>query len=368
VGRRRKTIVDVVRDGTFLARKDEQLLAGRDQLPWPVLEDYRTRFQAAAAADPEEARGLSLELQHALRAPDGARALFGDLDVELAKLGAYGSFEQLERFAPAYFRHFAGPSARQPFRFEVFQRDYLREFWRRDRHGRRVYNVGLLAIPKGNGKTPLAAVLGTHALVSARDEMAEVYTIAGAKDQADICHTFARNNIERGALAAWLTVGSTISYPEKLGEFQILSSDGDLAHGTNPSAAIVDEWWQFLHRKQREGYNALAKALHKRGGESWLQAITTAGWTKDSQLGEVYDAAVAHPKLEIRNDGFLLVLEDREAGFLMHWYGAPDDELLDPSNPASSAGRTRRRGSTRTTSSRTSRSRAPTSTTSAAST
>ena len=34
---------------------------------------------------------------------------------------------------------------------------------------------------------------------------------AGAKDQADICHTFARNNIERGMLAAWLTVGHAIT-------------------------------------------------------------------------------------------------------------------------------------------------------------
>jgi phage terminase large subunit-like protein len=161
-----------------------------------------------------------------------------------------------------------------------------------------------------------------------------VYVIAGAKDQASICHTFAKNNIERGALAAWLNAASTISYPLTLGEFSILSSDGDLSAGTNPSAAIVDEWWLYLHRKQREGFHELKEALHKRGGWSYLLAITTAGWTKDSQLGEYYDAAIAHPLLRERNNGFLLELADRESGFLMHWYGIPEGDEHDITNPA----------------------------------
>lgn len=331
MGRRRKTIVDLVRDGTFLARKDEQLLNGREPLPWDVLDGYRQRFRGEL--DPELQREISLELQHRLRGPDGPLGILGDLAVDLRKLGRPGTFAQLDRFAPRYFRHFAGPRSGQPFTFDPFQRSFLKEFWRRDRFGERLYNVGLLGIPKGNGKTPLAAVLSTHALVAAPDEMPEVYTIAGAKDQADICHTFASNNIERGALAAWLTVGHAITYPANLGEWTILSSDGDLAQGTNPSAGVVDEWWQFQHRKQREGYIALAEALHKRGGQSFLLAITTAGWTKDSQLGETFDGALAHPKLRVRNGGFLLELADREAGFLMHWYGCPDGDEHDIENP-----------------------------------
>jgi phage terminase large subunit-like protein len=334
VARARKSLVDLLRDGTFRASQDEQLLNGKLELPWPKLEQARHEFRTATRADPELARAVSLELQRLARSPDGAELLFGDLGKELRRLGKPGSFAQLERFAPAYFRHFAGPRAREPFTFDPFQRRFLKEFWRRDKHGHRIYDFGLLGIPKGNGKTPLAAVLGTHALVTAPDEMPEVYTISGAKDQASICHTFASNNIDRGALAAWLAAGSTISYPGNLGEFSILSSDGDLAHGTNPSAAIVDEWWQFLHRGQREGFSALKEALHKRGGWSFLLAITTAGWTKSSQLGEHYDAALAHPQLRVRDNGFLLELADRETGFLMHWYGIPEGDEHDIENPA----------------------------------
>jgi phage terminase large subunit-like protein len=343
VARQRKSVVDLIRDGTFRASQDEQLLNQRDPFPWPKLEAVRQQFMDARA-DPELAREISLELQRASRSPDGADLIFGNLERELRRLGRPGSFAQLERFAPTYFRHFAGARARQPFTFDPFQRRFLKEFWRRDRFSRRIYNFGLLGIPKGNGKTPLSAVVGTHALVTAPDEMAEVYVIAGAKDQARICHTFAKNNIRLGPLAAWLHAAALISYPSTLGEFGILSSDGDLAAGTNPSAAIVDEWWLFLHRKQREGFLELKEALHKRGGWSFLLAITTAGWTKDSQLGEHFDEAIAHSQLRVKNDGYLLELADRETGFLMHWYGLPPDagdeydienpELVRACNPA----------------------------------
>jgi phage terminase large subunit-like protein len=87
----------------------------------------------------------------------------------------------------------------------------------------------------------------------------------------------------------------------------VLSSDGRLGQGVNPSAAIVDEWWLFKTPREREAYLALANGLHKRGvGRSWLLAITTAGYDLDSQLGETYTDAINHPRLEYRNDGFLL--------------------------------------------------------------
>jgi phage terminase large subunit-like protein len=115
----------------------------------------------------------------------------------------------------------------------------------------------------------------------------------------------------------------------------VLSSDGRLSQGVNPSAALVDEWWLFQHQRERETYNALAKALHKRSGQSWLLAITTAGWDRQSQLGETYEKALAHPKLEVRKDGLLLCLRDTKSGFLMHWYGPPEGaEELDIENPA----------------------------------
>lgn len=324
MARRRKRIVDLVRDETFLARKDEHLLGVPVALPWRRLDRLRLEFRAADGRD--ERREIALGLERGLREL-GAAHYLGELQAELRRLGPPDTYRQLSRFASWGFRHYAGPEAGKPFRFVRFQQEFLKEFWRRDDHGRRVYTVGLLMIPKGNGKTPLAAVLGTHALVSETDAP-EVYNLAGAKDQAALCQQFASKNITGGPLAAWLEVSSLIRCDAHHGEYEILSSDGDLHAGVNPSAAIVDEWWQFLHRKQREGYNSLAKALHKRSGRSWLLAISTAGFNKASQLGETYDAVMADPRIERRRGGYLHVLRDEEAGLLFWSYGVPDD--LDP--------------------------------------
>lgn len=327
--RRRKRLVDVVRDATFLARKDEQLLQKSEPLPWPKLERLRKQFRAAGNKD--ERRAIALQLEHGLREyePDH---YFGRLQDELAKLGPRGSYEQLERFAAKFFRHYAGPAAGKPFKFSPFQRDELREFYRRDKQGRRIYTVGVSGQPKGQGKTPRGAVMGTHALVTNVDSP-EVYNVAGSRDQAGHCYEFAHDNIQDGALAAWLELGSVIRCPEHRGEYEVLSSDGDLAAGIKPTAYIVDEWWLFMHRKQREAYNSGAKALHKRPGEAFLYAMSTAGFDKSSQLGETYDAAMADPRTERLNDGFLHVLRDEEAGFLFWWYGVPDDLEVDIEDP-----------------------------------
>jgi phage terminase large subunit-like protein len=314
-------------DGTFLARQDEELLAG-PPLPWAAFAALQLQFVQATSRAVR--RTIALEFEKLVRrahqeAKQGATEVRPDLAAALDRLGPRGSFQRLARFFPAYLHHVAGPKAGQRFHLSRFEREFLQEFWRRDKHGRRIYQVGLWGVPKGNGKTPIAAGLGVHALLEATDR-AEVYGIAGAKDQARIAHNYAREWAEEDSrLAPWLRVGSVINRRDQPGFYKVLSSDGRLAQGINPTAGIVDEWWLFATDRERESYNAISKALHKRSPESWLLAITTAGWDKFSQLGETYDRAVMDPRLEIHSDGFLLVLRDVEAGFLFWWYGLPPD-------------------------------------------
>jgi phage terminase large subunit-like protein len=331
VARRRKALVDVVRDGTFSARKDFRLFTA-DKLPWPELEKLRRRYLATPGLDDARSarREIGLELEHAI-AERGPAFYLGDLQAELRKLGPPDSVEQLLKFAPRFFRHQAGSRFGRPYHFPPNHEAFLREFWRRDRHSRRLYQVGLLMEPKGCSKTPSAAVLGTHATVSARDAP-RVYAIAGARHQADFAHSFAKDNIEDGPLAAWLTVaGQIIGYPDTRGEFEILSAEGNLSAGSNTSAAIFDELFLFEHQHQREAWNSQARALHKRAGRSWVLAISTAGYNKQTLLGEMFDAAIAHPKLQILDDGFHLRLCDTETGFLFWYHGIPEGaDFEDP--------------------------------------
>jgi len=336
-GRPKIRLLDRVLSGTFLARQHGELLGSSVDLPWPGFAALQVEYRRARSIPEQRAAALDFErLVRGVRTQAdklGIAPLANSLADEITALGPPNSIKQVTAFFPRFLRHYqASASAGKPFTLAPFQKAFLSEFWRRDRHGRRVYQVGLLGVPKGNGKTPFAAGLGLHALVTG-EHTPDVYGIAGSKQQAAIAQAFANRWVEDGDLGQWLTPGRTIRCPERNGAYTILSSDGRLAQGVNPTAGIVDEWWNAEHARQRETFTALSQALHKREGESWLLAITTAGWNLRSQLGETYTAALNHPKLETHRDGHLLVLRDSDAGFLMHWFGVTDGTTVDIEDP-----------------------------------
>jgi phage terminase large subunit-like protein len=341
-GQPAKSLEQLVREGTFRVDRHKVLLAG-DDLQWKSLANLQERFRAAD--NDVERHRVAKEFASAIPRLHAQQARSRkSLDEVLDKLGPPQSADRVVNFFPRFFRHYAGPKAGKPFRLEPFQERFVREFWRRHPDGRRVYNFGLLGIPKGNGKTPLAAVLGTYALMDPPDlDTPEVFGIAGARKQASFAQKFVKKAIDTGDLANFLKAsGNTITCPERGdGTYELLSAEGELAHGVNPSASIVDELWQFRHFSQREGFNALAEALQKRSGESWLIAISQAYYHFDSILGEYHQGALKHPDVRTERDGCLTILEDEDAQFLMHWYGAPDDadvtsdKVLRACNPLS---------------------------------
>src|SRR5262249_36513272 len=152
-------------------------------------------------------------------------------------------------FFPAFLRHAKGPVFGQPFTLERWQQAFLREFHRRDKNGRRLYRLGLLGVPRGHGKTPLAAGLGLYELVTGGDAP-EVYFAAGSKEQAGIGLDFARAFVEQGPLADHVVVRKALRLREGRGVMQVVSSEGSLQHGRAPSAAIIDELWTFDTARQ----------------------------------------------------------------------------------------------------------------------
>jgi phage terminase large subunit-like protein len=322
-----KPLAQLVRDGSYRARRDTHrlLLAGPD-LPWPGFALLQERFRTASS-EPER-RAVALEFQRAVQlvqqqAATAEASPSERLQAELAKLGRAGTSKQLLEFLPAYLRHPKGPLRGQPFQPEPWQRAFLREFYRRDSKGRRVYRLGLLALPRGNGKTGLAAALALYELVS-RADAPEIYFAAASKEQAGIALSFARSFAEHGPLLDWVSIKSGLTCSASSGSLRVISSEGALQHGLAPALAIIDELWAFENRRQQEAYTALSSALHKRR-DAYLLAISTAGYDRFSLLGRIYEQALTWPDVQSKREGCLTIARDQPNGLLLWWYGAPQD-------------------------------------------
>lgn len=243
----------------------------------------------------------------------------------------------IERFCV----HVKGEWARNhdAFVLEDWQRRFVTELFEVDADGRRVYSEALLGIPRKNGKSSLAAAIGHYALSGDAEPGPEVISAAGSRDQARMVHDAARLMARRGArLKKRVRVlRSEIHNDTNDGVWRVVAHDADLQQGSNPSFAICDEY--HVHRTDSI-WNALAAGTGARSNPL-LIGITTAGANINSPCGRLYEAALKLPEVE-KPTPWLTVARDRDAGFLMYWYGLDNDaaDITDPrvlegTNPAS---------------------------------
>jgi phage terminase large subunit-like protein len=85
-----------------------------------------------------------------------------------------------------------------------FQREWLEEVFR-EKNGERVYSQALWGVPRGNGKTEIAAAAALYMLI-VDTPRAEVYIAAGSRDQASLAFKAARRMVEDGPLAGKVRV------------------------------------------------------------------------------------------------------------------------------------------------------------------
>ena len=238
-----------------------------------------------------------------------------------------------------------GPHEGEPFVLEPWQREAIDIMYETDANDLPMWKIGILGIPRGNGKSPLTGGLADHALVTGHGSP-QVYCTAAAKSQAGIVHKHANKEARGGPLEDFLEfprVGEAlgpIKCPSNNGVLRVLSADGDLQQGLVPAFVAEDEPHTFTTGKQVGLHFAMTTALHKRD-DSRMVMITTAGKDKNSLLGELIDAIIENGEMEVRNNGCLLIVRDYEAKRVLIWYGAPEDaDVSDPAiwracNPAS---------------------------------
>lgn len=240
----------------------------------------------------------------------------------------------IERFSRRRLRHGKGRFAGQPFAGEAWQLEAEAGiFDALDAGGTRIVREALVGIGKKNGKTHWAARLGCYgAFADGRwvkasggwvwqpEYGAEVYNVAGSKDQAKVLFEIARGFVLRDPILrqAARVFKDAIEVPETESVWRVLASDAKLAHGPNPSMAIIDEWWAH-----RDGslYEAFASAGAARE-QPLTVVITTAGYRRDHPLFLAYQAGMAaeRSKAKVR----------RAPSYYFRWWGAsPNTKRAD---------------------------------------
>ncbi len=204
------------------------------------------------------------------------------------------------RFFEKHLTHAKGELGGKPFLLQPWQRDYLRALFAEE-NGRRKVRTSLLAIPRKNGKSTLAAGIALRCMLE--DEPgAEVYSCAASRDQARLVFDTARIAVEQSpVLRQHLKVYRNAIVRESThATYKALSAEAGIQHGLSAHAVIFDE----LHVSNREMWEVMLSSQGARRNPLTV-ALTTAGHDKKSVCWEVWKYAEAVRIGAIKDETFL---------------------------------------------------------------
>jgi len=183
----------------------------------------------------------------------------------------------------------------------------------------RRYRQAVVFVPRGNGKTTIAATIALYATFASGEGGAEGYAAATTRDQARILFDAARHMLRDAPQVARdldVEVGiNAISSRTTASRLKPVSSDAKTLDGLSVQVAVLDE---IASHKTREVYDALLTAMGKRRQPLLISISTATGNT--SGVGKLlfdYSVAILEGTKE----------DDRVFALL---YGVdPEDDLWD---------------------------------------
>ena len=264
-------------------------------------------------------------------------------------------WERVVRFAAEYVVMPKGVGAGEPFELRPWQIEIVKGLFPVVGRPR----TGLVSLPRGNGKTTLAALLALYELFASGTISPQVMVVAGTEQVARHTLKIAARMIELSPVLAERAhlLQASIKTPHTCGELVTAASTVAALQGFDPSLLIVDE----LHTVTTVDWEAATSVAGKRP-ESLTLAISTPSDSQESVMWElvrygrtqddpqfffrefaapdgcdVFDEdawATANPALGdfLTADGMLSVAKTmREAAFrryrLGQWVGAQDSWL-----------------------------------------
>ena len=149
--------------------------------------------------------------------------------------------------------------------------------------GRRKHRVGLIGVPRKNGKSAIGSVMALHGLF-AGPMGAEVYACAADKDQARIVFNDAKKMIEADPrLSAGAKIfRDAVEVTSTQSVFRVLSSEAFTKEGLSPTMVVYDELHAAPNRELWDVMNLGSGARV----DPLVVAITTAGVRTDVSGGD----------------------------------------------------------------------------------
>jgi phage terminase large subunit-like protein len=144
----------------------------------------------------------------------------------------------------------------------------------------RRYRQAVVFVPKGNGKTTVAAPLSIYLTFADGEGGAEGYAAATTRDQARILFDAAQNMLRQAPRVARelgaSVAANAISAVKTASRLMPISSDAKTLDGLNVAVAVCDE---IASHKTAEVYDALRTAMGKRRHPLLLSISTATGNT-----------------------------------------------------------------------------------------
>lgn len=233
--------------------------------------------------------------------------------LDLSMLPAKRDYRRIAEFASEYLRVPKGTGALDPFKLRRWQRDQIvkRLYPPTGRRPRQ----GLVSLPRGNGKTTLAAALALYGLLADDEPGAQVLVVASDERQARLTFNAARRMVQLDArLSDRVQIyGDRLYVPQTDSIMMPLPAEPGALQGFDPTLTIVDE----LHVVTEPVWDAMALAAGKRE-QSLTLAISTPADAVDSVMWRL----VEHGRQNPDDRSFTLVefaapdgcrIDDREA-------------------------------------------------------
>jgi phage terminase large subunit-like protein len=242
----------------------------------------------------------------------------------------HGRADRAVRFVRKLRLH-EGRFAGKPFPLQDWQERLIRRIYGPvDELGRRQVRTVFAMVPRGSGKSSLAAALGLlHCFGPEKEAGGQVIAAAADREQASVVFGAASRMISQDAVLSRITSITPsikrIQHPASGSTFRAVSHEAYSKHGLSITCLLADEVHAW---PTRELWDVLTTSIGKRDQPLTI-AITTAGVGRTGIAWELYEYAGRVQRGEVEDPTFLPVLLEPPAGF--DWR---DPEVWAYVNPA----------------------------------